>query len=309
MHVLLLTQMVLLIFSKMRSRLKNILLFGPTASGKTSLSILLAKKIDAEIINIDSRLFYRGMDIGTAKPLKSEMDNIPHHLIDIADPDIQFTAGDWLKAFEKIFNSLKQKKRNIILVGGTGFYVRILTEGWDLGAVSPNQSKRKELLDLEKSEPGYIFNLLKRIDFESSKRIDENDLPRLIRAIEISKSGSPVGQKEKIDFVSFYLDTPKGMLNKRIEERSAMMFKQGLAKEFKNLVKKYGKSSILTKTIGYAEFFDFEDLDSVFEQIKINTRRLAKKQRTWGRGLSLDFKIDGKMSLEKQIEFIIESLA
>jgi len=301
--------MALLIFSKMRSKLKKILLFGPTASGKTSLSILLAKKIDAEIINIDSRLFYRGMDIGTAKPSKSEMDNIPHHLIDISDPDIQFTAGEWLKAFEKIFNSLKQKKRNIILVGGTGFYVRILTEGWDLGTVSPNQDKRKKLLDLEKSKPGYIFNLLKRIDFESSEKINENDLPRLIRAIEISESGLPVGQKERIDFVSFYLDTPKEILDKRIEERSVMMFEKGLEKEFKKLAKKYGKSSILAKTIGYAEFFDSEDLNSVSEQIKINTRRLAKKQRTWGRGLSLDFKIDGRMSLEKQIEFIIESSA
>ncbi|MBG98353.1 tRNA (adenosine(37)-N6)-dimethylallyltransferase MiaA [bacterium] len=301
--------MVLLIFLKMRSRLKKILLFGPTASGKTSLSILLAKKIDAEIINIDSRLFYRGMNIGTAKPSKIEMDNISHHLIDIADPDVQLTAGEWLKSFEKIFNSLQRKKRNIILVGGTGFYVRILEEGWDLGATPPDHIKRKELLDLEKAKPGSIFSLLKKVDFKSSEKINENDLPRLIRAIEISKSGLPVGEKEKIDFTSFYLDTPKDILDRRIEKRTAMMFSKGLEEEFKNLVKKYGKSSILTKTIGYAEFFDSEDLDSVFEKIKTNTRRLAKKQRTWGRGLSLDFKIDGKMSVKKQIEFIIGRIA
>ena len=301
--------MVLLIFLKMRSKLKKILLFGPTASGKTSLSILLAKKIDAEIINIDSRLFYRGMNIGTAKPSKIEMDNIPHHLIDIADPDVQFTAGEWLKSFEKIFNSLQRKKRNIILVGGTGFYVRILEEGWDLGAAPPDHIKRKELLDLEKAKPGSIFSLLKKVDFKSSEKINQNDLPRLIRAIEISKSGLPVGEKEKIDFTSFYLDIPKDILDRRIEKRTAMMFSKGLEEEFKNLVKKYGKSSILTKTIGYAEFFDSEDLDSVFEKIKTNTRRLAKKQRTWGRGLSLDFKIDGKMSVKKQIEFIIGRIA
>jgi len=288
--------------------LKNILIFGPTSSGKTSLSISLAKKINAEIINIDSRLFYQGMDIGTAKPSVDEMQNIPHHLIDFSEPDVQVTAGEWLKKFERVFENIKKRNKNIILVGGTGFYVRILLEGWDLGSLPPNQKRRKELLDLEKDEPGHIYDLLKKMNFEKSKKINKKDFPRLVRAIEVEESGFFPQKKSRIDFLTFYLAVSKEYLDKRIFLRTEKMMEDGLETEARSLWRRYPESSILGKTIGYAEFSPEKSIDNPFERIKQNTIHLAKKQRTWARGLPLDFEIDGRLELEKQVEFTLRTI-
>ena len=288
--------------------MKNILIFGPTSSGKTSLSISLAKKINAEIINIDSRLFYQGMDIGTAKPSVDEMQNIPHHLIDFSEPDSQVTAGEWLKKFERVFKNIKKRNKNTILVGGTGFYVRILLEGWDLGSLPPNQKRRKELLDLEKDEPGHIYDLLKKMNFEKSKKINKKDFPRLVRAIEVEESGFFPQKKSRIDFLTFYLAVSKEYLDKRIFLRTEKMMEDGLETEARSLWRRYPESSILGKTIGYAEFSPEKSIDNPFERIKQNTIHLAKKQRTWARGLPLDFEIDGRLELEKQVEFTLRTI-
>tara|TARA_B100000029_G_scaffold515914_1_gene625503 strand:+ start:1658 stop:2533 length:876 start_codon:yes stop_codon:yes gene_type:complete len=290
--------------------LKNILIFGATSSGKTSLSISLAKRIDAEIINLDSRLFYKGMNIGTAKPSEKEMQNIPHHLIDFSNPGKQVTAGEWHKRFQDVFEMLQKKKKNIILVGGTGFYARILLEGWDLGELPPDEKRRKELLDFEKNRPGYIYNLLKEMNFEKSKMINERDFPRLIRAIEIEESGpdSFPGSKDPIKLSTFYLDVEKENLDQRIFKRTNEMLRNGLEEEARFLWKKYPESSILSKTIGYAEFSPSKKHEEAFEEINQNTIRLAKKQRTWARGLSLDFEINGSLNLQKQVEFILRKV-
>lgn len=285
--------------------MKNILIFGPTSSGKTSLSVSLAKKINAEIINIDSRLFYKGMDIGTAKPSVKEMENVPHHLIDFSEPDKQVTAGEWLRKFERVFKGIKKRNKSTILVGGTGFYVRILLEGWDLGSLPPNEKRRKELLDLEKNEPGYIYCLLKKMNFEKSKKINKKDFPRLVRAIEVEESGFFPEKKSRIDFLTFYLAIPKEHLDKRIFIRTKKMMKKGLETEASSLWRRYPESSILGKTIGYSEFSPEKTSGDPFEKIKQNTIRLAKKQRTWARGLPLDFEIDGRLELKKQVEIIL----
>ena len=288
--------------------MKNILIFGPTSSGKTLLSVSLAKKINAEIINIDSRLFYKGMNIGTAKPSVEEMQNIPHHLIDFSEADRQVTAGDWLRKFEKILKSIKKRNKNSILVGGTGFYVRILLEGWDLGALPPNEKRRTELLGLEEREPGYLYNFLKKMNFEKSKKINKKDFPRLIRAIEIEESGYFPQKTSPMKFSTFYLAVSKEHLDKRISLRAKKMLKDGLEDEAKFLWSKYPESSILGKTIGYAEFSPGGKIDDPIEKIKQNTIKLAKKQRTWARGLSLDFEIDGRLELKKQVEFVLRSV-
>lgn len=288
--------------------MKNILIFGPTSSGKTSLSISLAKKINAEIINIDSRLFYQGMDIGTAKPSVDEMQNIPHHLIDFSEPDNQVTAGEWLKKFERVFKNIKKRNKNTILVGGTGFYVRILLEGWDLGALPPNEKRRKELLDLEKDKPGYIYDLLKKMNFEKSKKINKKDFPRLVRAVEVEESGFFPQKKSRIDFLTFYLTLSKEYLDKRIFLRTKKMMEDGLEIEARSLWTRYPESSILGKTIGYAEFSPEKRFDDPFEKIKQNTIHLAKKQRTWARGLPLDFEIDGRLELKKQVELALRTI-
>lgn len=269
---------------------KVIAIVGATASGKTAYAVELAKKCNGEIISADSRLVYKGMNIGTAKPTKEEMQNIPHYMIDIVEPNIDYSVGLYAKEAKKCINNIISKGKTPIVVGGTGLYFRILLENYDLPNVKPNYELRNELDKLPYDE---LLKMLQNIDIEAANSLEKNDKKRLIRYIEIVKlTGQPLhlsrGIKEKeFDIEWIGLNFPREELYDRINRRVDIMIKQGLVDETIDLLQKYGRISNITDTIGYREIISYLDKQLTFEdaidKLKQNTRNYAKRQLTWFR--------------------------
>lgn len=269
---------------------KVIAIVGATASGKTAYAVELAKKCNGEIISADSRLVYKGMNIGTAKPTKEEMQNIPHYMIDIVEPNIDYSVGLYAKEAKKCINNIISKGKTPIVVGGTGLYFRILLENYDLPNVKPNYELRNELDKLPYDE---LLKILQNIDIEAANSLEKNDKKRLIRYIEIVKlTGQPLhlsrGIKEKeFDIEWIGLNFPREELYDRINRRVDIMIKQGLVDETIDLLQKYGRISNITDTIGYREIISYLDKQLTFEdaidKLKQNTRNYAKRQLTWFR--------------------------
>ncbi len=269
---------------------KVIAIVGATASGKTAYAVELAKKCNGEIISADSRLVYKGMNIGTAKPTKEEMQNIPHYMIDIVEPNIDYSVGLYAKEAKKCINNIISKGKTPIVVGGTGLYFRILLENYDLPNVKPNYELRNELDKLPYDE---LLKMLQNIDINAANSLEKNDKKRLIRYIEIVKlTGQPLhlsrGIKEKeFDIVWIGLNFPREELYDRINRRVDIMIKQGLVDETIDLLQKYGRISNITDTIGYREIISYLDKQLTFEdaidKLKQNTRNYAKRQLTWFR--------------------------
>lgn len=274
----------------MNNKINVIAIVGATASGKTSYSIELAKKIDGEIISADSRLVYKGFDIGTAKPEITERENIPHHLIDIVEPEFDYSAGLYKQqAKEKIIEIFKKGKTPII-VGGTGLYLNILLKNYDLPQISPNKEFRNKLSTLESQE---LYELLKTQDIESAETINQNDRKKIIRALEIIKeTGKPLSSTRGIKEPEFNVkwigrNFDRETLYKRIDDRVDIMIDKGLIKETQNLLTKHGRIPNLINTIGYREILGYIDnkysLEDAKELLKKNTRNYAKRQLTWFR--------------------------
>ena len=268
---------------------------GPTASGKTRLAIELAKNINAEIISCDSRQIYREFDIATAKPNLEEQDGIIHHLFDIISPQQIFSASDFNDIAQQKIEEIWSRNKNVIVVGGTGFYFRILLEGLTLTNVAPNEQLRKELQKLaEENGKEAVFKILENLDLEASKKIHFNNLDKVIRAIEIcktlnmpmSEAGQDYNPKYNVLWIGLdFKDRQK--LYDRINLRVDEMLKNGLENEAKTLFEKYGQISSLMGTIGYQEFLPYfngeVNYEEVTEKIKQNTRHYAKRQLTWFR--------------------------
>lgn len=274
----------------MNNKINVIAIVGATASGKTSYSIELAKKLDGEIISADSRLVYKGFDIGTAKPEITERENIPHHLIDIVEPEFDYSAGLYKQqAKEKIIEIFKKGKTPII-VGGTGLYLNILLKNYDLPQISPNKEFRNKLSTLESQE---LYELLKTQDIESAETINQNDRKKIIRALEIIKeTGKPLSSTRGIKEPEFNVkwigrNFDRETLYKRIDDRVDIMIDKGLIKETQNLLTKHGRIPNLINTIGYREILGYIDnkysLEDAKELLKKNTRNYAKRQLTWFR--------------------------
>lgn len=269
---------------------KVIAIVGATASGKTAYAVELAKKCNGEIISADSRLVYKGMNIGTAKPTKEEMQNIPHYMIDIVEPNIDYSVGLYAKEAKKCINNIISKGKTPIVVGGTGLYFRILLENYDLPNVKPNYELRNELDKLPYDE---LLKMLQNIDINAANSLEKNDKKRLIRYIEIVKlTGQPLhlsrGIKEKeFDIEWIGLNFPREELYDRINRRVDIMITQGLVDETIDLLQKYGRISNITDTIGYREIISYLDKQLTFEdaidKLKQNTRNYAKRQLTWFR--------------------------
>ena len=272
------------------SKINVIAIVGATASGKTAYAIELAKKIDGEIVSADSRYVYKGFDIGTAKPTKDEQEGIPHHLIDIVEPEFEYSAGLYKKDASKIIQEIHSRGKTPIVTGGTGLYIDILLKNYDLPQIEANHSLRDELKQLDTEE---LFAKLKKMDTEASEIIDQNDRKKIIRAIEIIQAtGKPLKETRGIEESPYTIEWigknhDRKTLYARIDKRVDIMLEMGLIDETKNLLKKHGSIPNLVNTIGYREITSYLNgnctLEEATELLKKNTRNYAKRQLTWFR--------------------------
>lgn len=265
---------------------KLIVILGPTASGKSKIAVKLAKKFNGEIISADSRQVYRGLDIGTGKITKKEMQSIPHHLLDIALPNKIFTVTRYKKLALKAINKIFKKKKIPILCGGTGFYIQAVIDGIIIPEVEPDWKIREKL---EKETAEELFKKLKKLDPKRAKIIERKNKRRLIRALEIiikTKKSVPLVRKKPLPYPVLMLGIKieKENLESAIRKRVEKMFRMGLEKEVENLIKKYGWVPAL-QTIGYQEWEEYFtgrlDKKEVRDLIILHTKQFAKRQMTW----------------------------
>ncbi len=269
-----------------------IIILGPTGVGKTDLSILLAQALKTEIISADSMLVYRHMDIGTAKPSSEELAEVPHHLINILEPDEKFSAGLFKEKASEIIKGLHDKKKIPLIVGGTGLYIRSLTSGLFEGP-GADESLREELKEEERRHgKGYLYNKLKSLDPEAAGKIEANDLRRIVRALEISlkaEKGISEIQKESTQpldcsFIKIGLSRDRKELYRIIEDRVDKMMEHGLLDETKRLLKMNPNKTAL-QALGYKEMALFldgvADLEEAVRLTKKRTKMYAKRQYTW----------------------------
>jgi len=284
------------------SRKKLIVILGPTASGKSELALYLAKKFNGYIISADSRQIYKYMDIGTAKPCQAQsakrkaqnyinIEDIPHYMIDIINPDQEFTVADYQKQVYSILNSRfkVQDSKLPFLVGGTGLYISSIIDGLKIPRVPPDKTLRKKL---NKFSVQKLFLKLKDLDPKLAKTIDKKNKRRLIRALEVCiKTGRPMSAQIKKELSSFDIlkigiKLPKKELHKQIDKRVDQMIKKGLVEEVKKLHQKgYGWSLPSMSGLGYKEIGLYLQgkisLNEAIKLIKLHTRQYAKRQMTW----------------------------
>lgn len=274
------------------------ILTGPTAIGKTNVSIELAKALNGEIISADSMQIYKHMDIGTAKIKKEEMQEIPHYLVDIIDPDEDFTVANYKENAQKFISEINSKEKLPIVVGGTGLYINSLIYDLNFTKV-PSDPKLREKLEKIGEEYGndFLHNKLKQIDEESSIKINKNDRKRIIRAIEIYKiTGKPRSlhnnnfrkPNNEYNFTMIGLNMDRKDLYDRINARVDSMIDNGLLDEVKSLLDMgYNKDLISMQAIGYKELIMYLEgkisLEESIEVIKKASRHYAKRQLTWFR--------------------------
>lgn len=273
---------------------KVIVIVGPTCSGKTRLSLILADKMKSEIISADSRQVYKYLTIGTAKPNSDELKRIKHHFIDELEPDEEFNADIFSKRAKEIISKLIEKDMIPIVVGGSGLYIKALVDGITQTVVS-DKSLRNELLELRKIYGNdYLYNELKKIDPISAEKMLSQNWKRVIRALEVFRlTGKPIWQhhienpvQQEFEFFQYGLKWERNKLYHNIEYRVDEMIKNGFIEEVKLILDKgYSKKNNSLNTIGYKEITDLLDNKFTFEEtvnrIKKNTRRFAKRQLTW----------------------------
>jgi len=273
-----------------------IVIFGATASGKSKVSIELAKLIDGEIISADSMQIYKGLNIGTAKVTLDEMEGVAHHMIDVVESTQKFSVSDYKEMATMAIKDILSRKRQPIICGGTGLYLDALIKNIDFESQPMESEVRKQLI-LEHLQHGnsYMHEKLKQIDPISAQNIHENNTKRVIRAIEATMlKGIPFSQqkenavenKSEFEFKLYGLEVSRGKLYERINLRVVKMFRDGLENEVANLFENGLLSEITaSQAIGYKEFVPYFEggatLDEVKEKIKMETRRYAKRQNTW----------------------------
>lgn len=302
---------------------KVIVICGPTASGKTALSIELAKKVDGEIVSADSMQIYNEMSIGTAKPDEEEMQGIKHYLIGNISPTRRYSVSDYKIDAMNSIKEILQKGKQPIVVGGTGLYVNSLIYGIDYPEIETNLEYRKELEKIADEEGlQYLYKKAEEIDREAMKNISVNDKKRIIRVLEIYKeTGKTKTQLEKesrkngvpYEYHIFAIDMPREVLYDRINKRVDIMIEKGLIKEVENLYRKYGDELCTSlQGIGYKEVIDYLNgkytKEEMIDKIKMETRRYAKRQLTWFRKISNIIWLDGLNDVQNNIDIILEGI-
>lgn len=274
---------------------KLIVLSGPTASGKSRLAIELAQRLDGEILNADSRLFYREMHLGTAKPTATEQAQVPHHLIDVASITSPWNVGDFVRAARAGIAEIQARGKKVIVCGGTGLYIRSLIEGLDEIPPVPAEIMTQLMTRLECEGLQSLFEELRQKDAALADQIGKTNTHRILRALGVHlHTGKSMrtfwtrhGEDEKndagYDAVSFFLDVPREVLTQRIGSRVDEMIHHGLFGEARALHQQYPGNPVLMKTIGYAEWLEAADEEIIIRAIKAHTRQFAKRQLTWWR--------------------------
>ena len=274
---------------------KVIVICGPTASGKTALSIELAKKINGEIISSDSMQIYKDMDIGTAKPSQEEMQGIPHHLIGFVEPSKRYSVAEFKKDAEAAIESVLAKGKTPIIVGGTGLYVDSLIYGIEYQDIELDEKYRNELEErAEKEGLAQLYEEARQIDPQAIEKISQNDKKRIIRILEIYKAtGKNKTEQEiesrkngvKYDYKVFAINWEREILYERINKRVDIMIEQGLIREVEQLLEKYDEFPTAMQGLGYKEVVEYlqgkTSREEMIEKIKMETRRYAKRQITW----------------------------
>lgn len=275
-------------------------LTGATASGKTAVGAELAERIGAEIISLDSMALYRGMDVGTAKPTAAERSRVPHHLIDVLEPDEHFSLARYLQMAHQAIDRIKARGGEVLFVGGTPLYLKGLLRGIFRGPPADWQLRQRLEEEARNRPPGFLHRRLAQVDPAAAARLHPNDSRRLIRALEVChKTGRPISQlQQQFDTGRdapqcrvFVLDWPTPRLNARIDRRVDEMFAQGLVDEVQRLLDRPRPlSKTAAQAVGYREVTEHlqgvRGLAETVALVKTRTRRFAKRQRTWFRSLS-----------------------
>ena len=274
----------------MNKKSKVIAIAAPTATGKSKLAVELAHKYNGEVVSADSRLVYKGFEVAVAKPTMEEREGILHHVIDVVEPEVNYTVANFYDDATKAINDILSRGKLPIIAGGTGLYFRILLEGFDLPRVEPNEKLRTELNSLELSD---LVEILRNLDEKTLENMVTPEKRKVIRAIEVCKGlGQPMSEVQRQKEVPYDVEwiginMPREEIYERVNKRVDVMLEQGLIEETKHLLEKHGRIPNLVKTIGYQEILQYFDgeisLDRAIELIKQHSRNYAKRQLTWFR--------------------------
>lgn len=301
---------------------KAIVICGPTASGKTALSIELAKKIGGEIISCDSMQIYKEMDIGTAKPTKEEMQEIKHYLMDFVSPDKRYSVADFKQDAKNAMKEIIAKGKIPIIVGGTGLYVDSLIYEIDYPNIEFDENYRKQLEEKsEKEGLEKLYEEAKKIDPHAIEKISVNDQKRILRILEIyHATGKNKTEQEKesrknpveYDYHVYAINWDREKLYERINKRVDIMIEQGLIEEVKRIYQKYDTFPTAMQGLGYKEVVEYLEnkctKEEMIEKIKMETRRYAKRQLTWFRKNKQTIWLDGQEKIQNNIKIILEGL-
>ncbi|TWU22008.1 IPP transferase [Novipirellula galeiformis] len=276
---------------------RAIIITGPTASGKSAVAIELARLIGGEILSLDSIAVYRGMDIGSAKPTREDCAQIPHHLIDLVDPNDEFSVVCYLKAAHAIVDRLEAERKPAIFVGGTPMFLKGVLRGFDPGPPADEAFRHAVQQDVERFGVDALRKRLRQVDPLAAHRIDPGDVRRMIRALEVAyQTGQPLSHRQlQFDEVRdasscnvFRLGWDRKVLHERINRRVEQMFARGFVDEVRSLTKQYGVfSKTAAQAVGYRELLEclsqHGDLETTKQEIAAHTRQMARRQETWFR--------------------------
>ena len=300
---------------------KVIVICGPTASGKTSLSIELAKQINGEIISADSMQIYKDMNIGTAKPTKKEMQGIKHYLLDFVSPDERYSVAQYKEDAKNAIREILKKGKRPIVVGGTGLYIDSLIYEIEYPQIEFDENYRKKLEKIARDNEGLqkLYNMALEIDPDAMKKISGNDKKRIMRVLEIYNATGKTKTEQEIEsrknepefeYKVYAINWDRKLLYERIDKRVDIMIEQGLVEEVKNIVKKYNKFPTAMQGLGYKEVVEYLNgnctKEEMVEKIKKETRHFAKRQLTWFKKDKNTIWLNGEDGTQNNIKIILE---
>jgi tRNA dimethylallyltransferase len=274
-----------------------VVVLGPTASGKTGLSLAIAERFKGEIVNCDSVAMYRGFDVGTAKPTAAERARAPHHLIDCVEPLSYMTAGEYARQAQPVIGEIKTRGHLPVVVGGTGLYLRALLEGLFPGPQRSEELRGRLRERASSRGSGYLHRILRRLDRAAAEKIHANDTPKLVRAVEVCLASrqkmTDLWQQQGRDALSGFrilrigLDPDRPALYERINQRAREMFDNGLIEETQSLIEKYGDAAGPLSSLGYKQAVQFlrgeVSREKALQTAQQAHRNYAKRQMTWFR--------------------------